>query len=171
MKFKLLLPLLAIVLLSCTETKKTSETPTITVTNPFDPAAVSWFKTKGGGSIKGVAKFKSKSGELRFGEEFGIELMPNCLYTEERLNHIYGNKNAGFVHVQDGIPKFTPDPEGYHETIKTMCNEDGTFTFENLPAGDYYVIAFMLWDEIGGGIMQHVVLSDHESKEIEMTNF
>ncbi|WP_405206622.1 hypothetical protein [Aquimarina sp. LLG6339-5] len=40
-----------------------------------------------------------------------------------------------------------------------------------MPAGEYYVITFMLWDETGGGIMQHIKLSDNETRVIKMINF
>lgn len=143
----------------------------IKIVNKFNYEEVKWFKTKGKGTIKGIAKFKSKNGVLRFGKEFRIELMPTSLYTEERLYHIYKNKKSGFVYIEDSVPKFIPDPKGYHDTKKIMCNEAGEFEFNQLPVGDYYIVAFMLWDKTGGGLMQRVSLSANESKVVEMKNF
>ena len=170
-KYKLSLLIIGFLFINCSNKQKTKNDTPIKIVNTFNYEEVKWFKTKGNGMIKGIAKFKSKKGDVRYGEEFRIELMPNCRYTEERLHNIYQNNTAGYIHVEDGVPKFTPDPEGYHETKKTMCNQKGEFQFNNLPKGDYYVIAFMLWDKTGGGIMQHVVLSENESKVIEMVNF
>ncbi len=158
-------------MVSCHQTKNDNAKTPIQIINAFDDAEVTWFKSKGTGTITGVAKFKSKSGEVRYGKEFRIELMPSCTYTEERLQHIYKNKQSGAVFLEDGIPTFTPDPEGYHDTIKMMCDEDGAFAYKDLPAGDYYIIAFMLWDETGGGLMQRVTLTEGATKHIEMTNF
>ncbi|MBW1294754.1 carboxypeptidase-like regulatory domain-containing protein [Aquimarina litoralis] len=143
----------------------------ITIKNKFDYEEVKWFKNSGKGKIKGTAKFKSKQGEVRFGEEFRIELMPSCSYTEERLNNIYSNTSSGAVFVEDGIPKFTPDPEAYHDTKKTMCNQNGEFEYRNLPSGDYYLIAFMLWDKTGGGIMKKITINENETKTVELINF
>ncbi|ELR73629.1 hypothetical protein C900_02714 [Fulvivirga imtechensis AK7] len=152
----------------------------VPVMSDFNSDEVGWFKNSGNSVIKGSAKFKSKTGEIRFGKEFRIELMPVAAYTEERLNKIYGSKNTGYVYLEDGVPKFIPDPAGYHETIKTMCDENGEFEFTNLPKGEYYVIAFMIWDsetseettrKTGGGMMQRLALTDGESKVIEMSNF
>lgn len=173
MKYKLALLIIGFLLISCSNKQKTSDNTPIKIVNKFNNEDVKWFKIKGNKTIKGIAKFKSKNGNLRFGKDFRIELMPHCLYTEERLNKIYNNKDSGYVYVEGGIPKFTPDPEGYHDTKKTMCNEKGEFEFNNLPLGDYYVIAFMLWDKTGGGIMQRVTLSeiDNDLKIIEMVNF
>ena len=171
MKYKLALLIIGFLFLNCSVKQKTTSTTPITIVNEFDYDAVSWFKTKGTGKIKGVDKFKSKSGTILFGEDYRIELMPNCKYTEERLSKIYTNKESGYVHIEDGIPKFTPDPEGYHDTLKTMCTKEGAFEFSNLPPGDYYIIAFMISEKTGGGIMQHLILSDNETKAIEMINF
>jgi len=158
-------------LLSCSVKKAVQTDNPIKIENSFDDEVLKWFKSKGTGTIKGVAKFKSKSGELRYGKDFRIELMPYCEYSEERLGHIYKKKKAGFIHVEDGVPKFTPDPEAYHETIKVMCNEQGEFEYKELPEGKYYLIAFMLWDNTGGGIMRRLKLSEGEAKFVEMVNF
>ena len=175
MKYKLILLLVTVLLSSCAVKQPEKEENIVTIKNSFDEKAISWFKNKGNGNIKGIAKFKSKTGELRFGEGFGIELMPFSLYTEERLGKIYKNKKSGFVYVEDGVPKFIPDPEGYHDTIKTSCDKEGNFEFNNLPPGKYYVIAFMIWEnqnvKTGGALMKKIVLSESDSKVIKMDNF
>ena len=167
---KYLLLVLSLVV-SCTGNNTVQNKEPIKIVNEFSEDEVKWFKSKGDASINGIAKFKSKAGVLQFGDKFRIELMPYCSYTEERLNKIYKNNDSGFVYIEEGIPKFTPDPKGYHETIKVMCNSQGEFKFNNLPKGEYYVIAFMLWDGTGGGIMRHLTLEESESKFIEMSNF
>ncbi|RUT72112.1 hypothetical protein D0817_00370 [Flavobacterium cupreum] len=175
MKYKLTLFLVLLLASSCAVKKPKKKEDVITIQNSFDDKAVSWFTNTGTGTIKGLAKFKSKNGELRFGPEFRVELMPYSLYTEERLKKIYQNKKSGFIYLEDGVPKFTPDPEGYHKTIKTFCDKEGNFEFKNLPPGDYYIVAFMIWEnqnvKTGGGLMQKVVLSDGESESVKMINF
>lgn len=175
MKYKLILFLLALLISSCTVKKAEKKEEIITLQNSFDDKAVSWFTNTGTATIKGIAKFKSKNGELRFGEEFRVELMPYCLYSRERLQKIYQNKKSGFIYLENGVPKFTPDPEGYHKTIKTFCDKEGKFEFNNLPAGKYYIVAFMIWEnqtvKTGGGLMKKVVLSEGESESIKMLNF
>jgi hypothetical protein len=175
MKHKLIFLLLTIVFIGCTAKQPLKKDAVIQVNNPFNDKEVSWFKNKGTGNIKGNAKFKSKNGELRYGEQFRVELMPYSLYAEERLGKIYANKNSDYIYLEDGIPKFTPDPEGYHETIKTFCNKNGDFEFNNLPEGKYYVIAFMIWEnqtlKTGGAMMQKITLSESQSKVIKMVNY
>lgn len=143
----------------------------VEVKSPWNDEEVAWFRTTGSGSIQGNAKFISKGGVTRFGKDFTVELQPYSKYTEERLTHIYHAERSGSVHVEDGVPKFTPDPEGYHATKKATCDAEGNFAFTDLPAGEYYLIAFMLWDETGGGLMQRVTLAENESVSIVMDNF
>lgn len=163
-----------------TYVKTNNKNTPIPIVNNFNQDEIAWFSKKGNGSIKGLARFKSTNEEIRYGKEFWIELMPFTLYTQERLKHIYQNDRSGFVHVKDGLIRAIPDPEGYHETIKVMCDENGEFEFNNLPGGEYYVIAFMLWDEKsergdlikdGGGIMKRVTLAENEKKAIDLVNF
>ncbi|MCV9387930.1 lipocalin-like domain-containing protein [Reichenbachiella ulvae] len=133
-----------------------------------------WFDEKGTASIEGVAKFKGRDGEIHFGEQFAIELMPYSRYTEERLDRIYGNSQAGSVYVQDGIPSFIPDPAIYHKTIKTYCKDDGSFELNDLPKGEYFVIAFMLWEDEGlkgGGVMKRIELIRDQKQKIKMFNY
>lgn len=175
MKYKLIFILLTIVLAACTAKQPVKKGAVIKIQNVFNDKEVSWFKNKGTGNIKGTAKFKSRNGELLYGEQFSIELMPYSLYTEERLSNIYPNKNSGYIYLEDGVPKFIPDPEAYHETIKTYCDKNGDFEFNNLPKGKYYIIAFMIREnqsqKTGGAIMQKIMLSESRSKVIKMNNF
>lgn len=147
----------------------------VAIENEFEEDEMSWFTQSGNGSIGGVAKFKSKAGSVKYGSQFRIELMPYTSYTAERLSKIYNNADSGSIFVQDGVPRFIPDPYGYHKTIQTQCSEEGEFEFANLPMGTYYVIAFMLWDENGelngGGIMRKISLKTGESAQVEMYNF
>ncbi len=167
---KLNLLLITITLLSLTCFGQTTN-KIVTIVNKFDQNEVTWFKKSGTGSIKGTAKFKSKNGTIRFGSEFRIELQPFSAYSQERLFNIYKSDKEGHVFIEDGVPKFIPDPKGYHDTKKAMCNNKGEFEFLNLPPGDYYIIAFMLWDKTGGGLMQRVQITEGEAKVVEMTNF
>lgn len=151
----------------------------IPVLSDFDVNTDEWLENSGNGTIKGTAKFKSQSGEIRFGDSFGIELMPTSPYTEERLSKIYGNEESGHVSLSDGIFRFIPDPSGYHATRKTTCDKNGAFEFKNLPSGTYYIVAFMIWEDdsnsaggkLGGGIMQRIELGQNEKQTIDMSNF
>ena len=82
MKHKLIF-LLLIVLIACTVKQPVKKGAVVKLQNDFNTDEVSWFKNKGTGNIKGTAKFKSRNGELLYGEQFKIELMPYSLYTDK----------------------------------------------------------------------------------------
>lgn len=158
--------------------KTSNENTPIPMENDWDSEKVAWYFEKGKGTIKGVAKLKTKEGKILLGSDYTIELLPKSPYTEERLSTIYQSSMGGVVYLKDGVPKFVPDPKEYHNNKATKCNEKGEFEFTNLPKGEYYVIAFMMKDgddiyrtPVGAGIMQYVALTNVEEQSVELNNF
>lgn len=157
-----------------TSVKNTS----IPVENDWNSETVAWYFKRGEGRIKGIAKLKNDNGEVLFGSNYIVELLPYSPYTKERLSTIYLSSTKGVVYLKDGVPKFIPDPKAYHHNKATKCNDKGEFIFENLPKGEYYVIAFMINDgddinktPTGAGIMQYVALDTENEQNIELNNF
>ena len=77
----------------------------------------------------------------------------------------YGNDQQGQILMEQNPPKFTPDVPEYHDMlIKGACDVRGEFNFSTVPAGDYFVIAFIIWDDAsgrtprktGGGVMKRI---------------
>lgn len=60
MKNKLSLFLIGFLLCQCSDIKKDKVDNPIVIVSKFDNDEVKWFKSKGKGSVKGIAKFKSK---------------------------------------------------------------------------------------------------------------
>ena len=67
--------------------------------------------------------------------------------------------------MEQSPPKFTPDAPEYHEMLlKGACDQRGEFNFSNVPAGDYFVIALIIWEDkssatprqTGGGMMKRI---------------
>ena len=57
--------------------------------------------------------------------------------------------------------------------LKGACDQRGEFNFSNVPAGDYFVIALIIWDDTsgasprktGGGMMKRIqVAPDSQMK-------
>ena len=71
--------------------------------------------------------------------------------------------------------KFIPDePDFYKSLKKTVCNADGDFEFEDLPAGDYYIIAKVTWDigkvfDEGGTLMKKVSIASGDTQKVTLT--
>jgi hypothetical protein len=140
----------------------------------FDLEEVKWIQAQGNSSISGTAFLQLNKDEKKGCASFGVELLPVAKYANERILKIYGNNSKGQVLLKDNPPKFIPDHPQYHELVrKTVCDEKNSFTFNDLPAGDYYVIAFIIWkdgkgQEDGGVVMKKLSLGGGENKTIDL---
>ncbi len=146
----------------------------IQLENVFNLEEVKWVKTVGNSSIHGKAFIKLKNNETKGCAGFGVELLPVAKYSNERIFKIYGNNDHGQILIEDKIPKFTPDAKGYHDmVIKTKCNANNEFTFNNISFGEYYVIGFIIWDinengkavKTGGAVMKKVKVASNAKVE------
>lgn len=146
----------------------------------FDMDEVSWILVEGDSSIGGQAFLNMPNGDVKGCAGFNVELLPVADYANERILKTYGNNTSGQILLRDSPPKFTPDAEGYHEMgIKGQCNQENDFLFEGINAGEYYVIAFIIWDhqdgdapaeKDGGGVMKRVSVARGEHKTVLMKN-
>jgi hypothetical protein len=146
----------------------------IQLENAFNLDEVKWVKTAGNSAIHGKAFLTLKNNESKGCAGFGVELLPVAKYSSERILNIYGNNDQGKILIEGTIPKFTPDPKGYHDmVIKTKCNSNNEFAFNNISSGEYYVIGFIIWDinendkavKTGGAVMKKVKIAPNSSSE------
>ena len=146
----------------------------IQLENTFNIDDVKWVKTVGNSSIHGKAFLNLKNNETKGCAGFGVELLPVAKYSSERILNIYGNNDQGKIIIEGTIPTFTPDPKEYHDmVIKTKCNSNNEFTFNNISAGEYYVIGFIIWDKnengtavkTGGAVMKKIKVAPKENIE------
>lgn len=144
---------------------------TITLKQDFVPSEAEWVKNEGTSKVDGEAYLKLKNGEYRGCAGFNIELLPASKYANERIFRTYGNNTQGQILMSENPPKFSPDIKEYHEyLLKTKCDENNYFSFSNIPAGEYYVIAFIIWGDApnlkGGGAMKNVHVGEGESRNV-----
>lgn len=113
----------------------------------FDIDAVRWVKTRGNSSINGQAFLRLADGRWKGCAGFGVELLPVAAYSSERIFRTYGNNVRGQILLEQNPPKFTPDAEEYHEMVLfSRCGESDHFEFKDVPAGEFYVMAFIIWN-------------------------
>ncbi|RYG12397.1 MAG: hypothetical protein EOO07_19115 [Chitinophagaceae bacterium] len=153
-----------------------SSTP-VELKNEFSVDEIKWVTKKGNSSVYGEAFLKLNDGTLKDCSGFNIELLPAAKYSNERIFKTYGNNNSGQILLEDNPPKFTPDVKEYHEMlIKSTCDNDGKFIFNNVPSGNYYLIAFIIWDanesnkptKTGGAVMKRVEIRENSKHRIEL---
>lgn len=141
----------------------------------FDIEEVRFVKQTGTSTVSGKASLKLADGTLKNCAGFNIELLPVTAYSKERIVRTYGNDQRGQILLEQSPPKFTPDAPEYHEMlIKGACDLRGEFSFSNVPAGDYFVMAFIIWDDAtsptprktGGAVMKRIRVSPDSRVEV-----
>jgi hypothetical protein len=147
----------------------------IKLDNKFDVEAVRFVKQTGTSTVSGKASIKLTDGTFKSCAGFNIELLPVTAYSKERIVKTYGNDQQGQILMEQNPPKFTPDAPDYHDMlIKGACDLRGEFSFSNVPAGDYFVIALIIWDDAsgptprktGGGVMKRIRVSPESRVEV-----
>ena len=145
--------------------------------NTFNADEIQWVKEKGTATVSGKAFLHLKNGKIKGCAGHHVELLPQAGYANERILKNYGNNLKGQVLLEDNPPKFTPDVKEYHEMlIQTHCDKDDNFIFNNVPAGNYYLIAFIMWDsekdgvktKNGGAVMQSVKIVDNNKQIFDL---
>lgn len=103
---------------------------------PFNEAEFAPYAFDGMAVIRGEAVVTFKDGKtINASQEF-VYLIPSTAYTREWFQHrVLAGKSI------DGI-----DPRSLRVTRATATNNDGRFTFINVPAGEYYLICTILWE-------------------------
>lgn len=134
----------------------------IVVESKFDADEISWVKKEGNAVVEGEAYIKLEDGSYRGCAGFNIELLPVSAYSDERIYKTYGNNKSGQILIKENPPKFTPDHKLYHDlVIKNTCDSNNRFSFSKVHPGDYYVMAFIIWNgKDGGGVMKRISLRE-----------
>jgi hypothetical protein len=150
---------------------------TIQLDSTFDVDSVKWVREPGDATVTGKAALKLRDGSSKDCAGFEVELLPVATYSSERIFRTYGNNHAGQILLEDNPPKFTPDAPGYHEyLIKGACNPAGEFRFEHVPAGDYFVMVFIIWElpglnppvKTGGALMKRIHVNPHATLAVDL---
>lgn len=118
----------------------------------FDPGQVQWVAQPGDAHVSGTAFLTLSDGSRKSCAGFKVELLPVADYSNERIRLTYGNNQQGQILLDQNPPAFTPDAPAYHELLlKSQCDEQGVFAFNKVPAGEYYVMVFIIWHDTVGG--------------------
>jgi len=147
----------------------------VPISATFAKSDVAWFGGTGTGKIEGSAFLRTKGGAVKTCAGYDVQILPYSSYAAERMNFIYGSQTSGHLIGPRRAWKFIPDePDFYKSLKKTVCNADGDFEFEDLPAGDYYIIAKVTWDigkvfDEGGTLMKKVSIASGDTQKVTLT--
>lgn len=119
--------------------------PTVPISAAWSDDEVAWSLSPGRSTVTGQAVLRTVGGEARTCAGLEAHLIPDSAYARERLTFDYRSLERGMKSRTQAY-FWNPDPAGYSDVIRTViCDAQGTFTFEGVPAGKYYVTALVAW--------------------------
>lgn len=142
----------------------------------FNPADAAWASKPGKNAISGSALMRTVIGDVKTCAGLLVELIPDTPYARERMGIVFGPGDSGYFPASN-LTAPTPDP-AYAQTVRrAVCDAQGTFSFDGLPDGAYFVTASVVWNipqrygalVQGGDLMQRVSVSGGESRKIVLT--
>ena len=147
----------------------------VPISAPFNKSDVAWFNGTGAGTLAGSAFLRTKGGTVKTCAGYDVQLLPYSAYAAERIRFIYGSETSGNLFGPRRAWAFKPDePEFYKALKKAVCDANGEFEFDNLPNGDYFVIAKVTWDigkvfDEGGTMMEKVSITNGATEKVTLT--
>ncbi len=146
------------------------------LTNPFDPIVAKDLLSPGNNKIYGSALIRQQGGGIVTCAGCDVQLIPVTPYSEQRMMIIYESDQKGYKSLSGFVMpiKFEPDPWEYYEyRLKTIGEPLGTFEFNEVGNGEYFLVTTITWyaghSTQGGNLMQRVKVTGNESIKIILT--
>jgi hypothetical protein len=135
----------------------------ITLSNRFNPDEVAWSKQRGTAVVRGRDFLRTQVGEVRTCAGLPVTLVPRSAYSQEVTMRAYPTRTV----------IANPDPAADEFIRRTTCDAQGNFVFHDLPAGEWYLGARVLWDaphglQQGGIIVLPQVVKTLPNKSTEV---
>jgi hypothetical protein len=142
----------------------------------FHAADAAWAAQPGKNTISGSALMRTMTGDVKTCAGLLVELIPDTPYARERMTISFGSPEGGYFPASN-LTAPSPDPEYTRSVRRSVCDAQGSFSFEGLPDGSYFLTASVVWNipvqnaafVQGGDIMQHVSVSGGEVRKIVLT--
>jgi hypothetical protein len=112
----------------------------------FEPTEYAPYSKQGTGKIVGQAFMKTVGGDVKFAAGNQVNLNPVTTLNSEWIQRaIVQGQSVGFYHPQDMRTK------SFERT--TVADGNGSFEFDGLPSGEYYLTSSVSWGVPDGGII------------------
>jgi hypothetical protein len=142
----------------------------------YNHSEVAWAQAEGKGRIEGVANWKLDR-TWPCGE---VTLFARSAYADETFMTMYGNLDYARSNAMQlgGVFKDV-DPRFAGDARKVRCAADGSFVFDHLPAGTYYIAIPFIGDTVVWGlgrfrrdlqeyVFQRVMVPDGQSVIVDL---
>ena len=150
------------------------------MTTIFNKDEVSWINDKGSSTITGQAFLNQKGGGVVTCAGREVSLIPLTAYSTERMNAIFKSSTKGYygndIYVYPEVVFNPSAPAEYFNSKRTaLCNAQGNFKFEDVPANkEYFILTNVTWEvggaAQGGSLMIKVTTTENETTETILVN-
>ena len=113
--------------------------PSPILTASFDPQAAAFIHASGKARVSGQAVVRRNNGRLLRATGTDVFLIPRTDYADARMATLYGNGKK--PRWGGTVPDAAPLYEQYMRT--TIGSSGGSFSFDHVADGDYYVVAMI----------------------------
>lgn len=156
------------------------QTRVVQLTAEFDEKAARTLIDEGENTLSGHAFVNRGDGGFVTCAGALVELIPATEYAKERMTHIYGSGETGTSST--GVFVFEPDPPEYAIVRRaTTCDDHGTFKFEAVADGTFYLVTGVWWEDAdqqpdqqpgekqGANLMRRVTIEDGDKQDVVLT--
>lgn len=150
-------------------------TPVAETYSTYDRTQVLWSLEDGTSKVVGDGFLSRRDGMLVKCSGQTVNLFPVSDYAIERFTNIYGNPNGGYNTAGFGMRRVdNPDSRYINDSRTAVCDVDGKFSFDNIPAGEYYVSTRVVWKvndyTYEGGVMgRRITVEEGKTKKVSLT--
>lgn len=142
----------------------------------FSASDVDWAAKPGKNTIAGSALMRTMAGDVKTCAGLLVELIPDTPYARERMTVSFRGAESGYFPASNLIAP-PPDPDYTRTVRRSVCDAQGSFSFEGIPDGSYFLTASVIWNiplqytamVQGGDLMQRISVSGGEVRKIVLT--
>lgn len=155
----------------------------VNLKSAFSIAQASIINQQGNNTITGHGIKKTLKGEKTCAGN-DVVLIPATDYAQERLDMQYSGTENGFMTLGylETEYKFVQDEPDYAKyQRRTTCGADGSFAFDHVADGDYFITTKIIWSDVvhkhkletqpkeeGGGFITRVSVKGGETRDVRM---
>lgn len=168
-------PLLGLVLAlaGCTAFEPQSSQPDPSaLSRPMAASDIDWARQNGTNTVNAVAATET-AGTRHTCNGQSANLIPDSPYARARMTAIFGSAAGGMRAASAGPVKFEHDDPLYVSSLRTTrCTPAGTFSFQRVPDGTWYVTTSVKWNGPsgveGGSMMRRVELTGGKTVKVTL---
>lgn len=138
----------------------------------FDAKSAAFINKKGKVTIKGHAFLRRKDGQTVNAAGEVVRLIPVTAYAQERFQRLYQGKKL--TNNRSAPQMEAADPVYSTMLRQTISEANGTFSFENVSAGHYYIATQLVYQHDspyfmdGGALYTDVTISGKEEEPVKV---